>query len=552
MITPGAAARSPGAEVTVTGRPGQRPPIRTSSPVVRVATTDPRPARGRPPRPVLVARRRAERPSADCRRHGPAVPSSAVPASPAALRLSCRAARPRSRSAATVVLLSDDDGPTPIRRDRSSSTPSASRPTPTPPRSPPSTARSSPLSSLRGTPVVVNFFASTCVPCITGDAGPRGGPPGRRRPGRLPRPRHAGPARGRPRLVERTGVTYRTAQDKDGSVITALGGIVLPTTVLLDAEGTIVASHAGELDADELRELLADELGVERADRVIDAPLAIAFGAGMLATVNPCGFAMLPAYLGYFLGLEDARTRTRRPASPARLGGRPVGVGGLPRRVQRGRAGHLPPLGLGRPLDALGHDRHRRRPRRAGHRHAARVRAGRAAPQAGPGRPGAHGLVDVRVRDLLRHRVDLVRAAALHDRRGRHVPAREPGLQPGRVRRLLAGDDARAHRPHRQPRHGPAGHGPAAAQRPPLRHPGRRARCWWWPAATWRTTAGTRCRLRDGRGADSQAVDTVTGWSDGIARWVADVGPTRLGLLLALALAAVLTVTYAARSTSRR
>jgi cytochrome c-type biogenesis protein len=24
---------------------------------------------------------------------------------------------------------------------------------------------------------------------------------------------------------------------------------------------------------------------------------------GMVATVNPCGFAMLPAYLSYFLGL---------------------------------------------------------------------------------------------------------------------------------------------------------------------------------------------------------------------------------------------------------
>jgi cytochrome c biogenesis protein CcdA len=38
---------------------------------------------------------------------------------------------------------------------------------------------------------------------------------------------------------------------------------------------------------------------------VIDAPLAFAFGVGMVAAVNPCGFAMLPAYLGYFLGLED-------------------------------------------------------------------------------------------------------------------------------------------------------------------------------------------------------------------------------------------------------
>jgi len=39
---------------------------------------------------------------------------------------------------------------------------------------------------------------------------------------------------------------------------------------------------------------------------MIDAPLAYAFGVGMVATFNPCGFAMLPAYLSYFLGLEGA------------------------------------------------------------------------------------------------------------------------------------------------------------------------------------------------------------------------------------------------------
>jgi cytochrome c biogenesis protein CcdA len=37
---------------------------------------------------------------------------------------------------------------------------------------------------------------------------------------------------------------------------------------------------------------------------MFDAPLAAAFTAGMIAVVNPCGFAMLPAYLGYFLGTD--------------------------------------------------------------------------------------------------------------------------------------------------------------------------------------------------------------------------------------------------------
>lgn len=37
-------------------------------------------------------------------------------------------------------------------------------------------------------------------------------------------------------------------------------------------------------------------------------PLGYAFGAGMVSAVNPCGFAMLPAYLGLFLGSRDLVT----------------------------------------------------------------------------------------------------------------------------------------------------------------------------------------------------------------------------------------------------
>jgi cytochrome c-type biogenesis protein len=49
---------------------------------------------------------------------------------------------------------------------------------------------------------------------------------------------------------------------------------------------------------------------------VIDGSFALAFTAGMVATVNPCGFAMLPAYLSYFLGIEasadDGKPATAR------------------------------------------------------------------------------------------------------------------------------------------------------------------------------------------------------------------------------------------------
>jgi cytochrome c-type biogenesis protein len=44
---------------------------------------------------------------------------------------------------------------------------------------------------------------------------------------------------------------------------------------------------------------------------VIDAPFALAFTAGLVATVNPCGFAMLPAYLSYFMGRTDDERGSR-------------------------------------------------------------------------------------------------------------------------------------------------------------------------------------------------------------------------------------------------
>lgn len=48
----------------------------------------------------------------------------------------------------------------------------------------------------------------------------------------------------------------------------------------------------------------------------MDSTLVFAFGAGMVSTVNPCGFAMLPAFLSYYVGA----TRSDQPVSvPARL-----------------------------------------------------------------------------------------------------------------------------------------------------------------------------------------------------------------------------------------
>lgn len=49
--------------------------------------------------------------------------------------------------------------------------------------------------------------------------------------------------------------------------------------------------------------------------------LLYAFSAGMVAAINPCGFALLPAYLSYYLGLEsvasDDSAERSRPVSRA-------------------------------------------------------------------------------------------------------------------------------------------------------------------------------------------------------------------------------------------
>jgi cytochrome c biogenesis protein CcdA len=50
------------------------------------------------------------------------------------------------------------------------------------------------------------------------------------------------------------------------------------------------------------------------------APLGFAFAAGMASAVNPCGFAMLPAYLGLYLG-------SNQEAQPTRQFGRALLVG---------------------------------------------------------------------------------------------------------------------------------------------------------------------------------------------------------------------------------
>jgi hypothetical protein len=58
------------------------------------------------------------------------------------------------------------------------------------------------------------------------------------------------------KLVEKTGITYPVGLDPDGAMFTAFGGLGMPTTVLLRADGTIAEVHSGALTAEKLRAMI--------------------------------------------------------------------------------------------------------------------------------------------------------------------------------------------------------------------------------------------------------------------------------------------------------
>lgn len=63
---------------------------------------------------------------------------------------------------------------------------------------------------------------------------------------------------------------------------------------------------------------------------MIEAPIAYAFALGMVALVNPCGFALLPAYLGFFLGVdEDPSTSKVHALNRAQVVGLALSLGFL-------------------------------------------------------------------------------------------------------------------------------------------------------------------------------------------------------------------------------
>ena len=97
----------------------------------------------------------------------------------------------------------------------------------------------------------------------------------------------------------------------DLSQVNILRSIVLPVVVATVALATavigaiIIGSDSGIDGVNGFVESLSGSSSSTLGGWGLLAPLGFAFAVGMASAVNPCGFAMLPAYLGLYLGDTD-------------------------------------------------------------------------------------------------------------------------------------------------------------------------------------------------------------------------------------------------------
>tara|TARA_Y100001970_G_C13976612_1_gene720966 strand:+ start:154 stop:699 length:546 start_codon:yes stop_codon:yes gene_type:complete len=112
------------------------------------------------------------------------------------------------------------------------------------------------FSSFVGKPLIVNFFASWCAPCVKempdfeklhNNHGEQVTVLGLAVEGKRPALE----------LVKSTGVTYPVGLD-DNDLLVELGGFAMPTTVFISKEGKILESHSGVIDYTELLLRLED------------------------------------------------------------------------------------------------------------------------------------------------------------------------------------------------------------------------------------------------------------------------------------------------------
>ena len=119
------------------------------------------------------------------------------------------------------------------------------------------------LGELIGTkPVVLNFFASWCAPCLTEMPGFEAVHQSLGDQVTMVGMAYDDQPEDALDTVERTGVTYPTYSDLEGTAITYFGGLAMPTTVFIDASGEVKDVVSRPLGEDELRDEISDLLGV--------------------------------------------------------------------------------------------------------------------------------------------------------------------------------------------------------------------------------------------------------------------------------------------------
>jgi cytochrome c biogenesis protein CcmG/thiol:disulfide interchange protein DsbE len=118
------------------------------------------------------------------------------------------------------------------------------------------------LASVKGRPVVINFFASWCVPC-------RHEMPALQAVATRVKDRvaflgvdHQDDRDGALELLADTGVQYPTGYDPDGKVATSYGLFGMPTTLFVGMDGRLLDKHTGELSAAQLEETISRLFGV--------------------------------------------------------------------------------------------------------------------------------------------------------------------------------------------------------------------------------------------------------------------------------------------------
>lgn len=108
------------------------------------------------------------------------------------------------------------------------------------------------LADFRGTPIVLNFWASWCPACVA----------------EMPSFQAVHEALGdqvvflgldvqdsraaADAFVAQSGVQYLLGEDPQGTILQAFGGIAMPTTVFIDADGNVVGRQSGAIFEEDL------------------------------------------------------------------------------------------------------------------------------------------------------------------------------------------------------------------------------------------------------------------------------------------------------------